>query len=130
MEEKSLLFSKTMETKIRLNNIQFFGYHGVTDEEKINGQKFEIDVEVCIDSNISHIHDDIQKTNDYCSIYNHVASLFSEKRYNLIEALATKIATTLLKEYNFYESKVVIRKPDVPIEGILDAAEVEVVCHV
>ena len=102
-----------METKIRLNNIQFFGYHGVTDE-------------VCIDSNISHIHDDIQKTNDYCSIYNHVASLFSEKRYNLIEALATKIVTTLLKEYNFYESKVVIRKPDVPIEGILDAAEVEV----
>ncbi len=35
-----------METKIKINNIQLFGYHGNGEKEKSTGQLFEIDIEV------------------------------------------------------------------------------------
>ena len=35
-----------METKIKINNIQLFGYHGTGEKEKSTGQLFEIDIEV------------------------------------------------------------------------------------
>ena len=35
-----------MDTKIRINNIQLFGYHGVDEKEKYDVQPFEIDIEV------------------------------------------------------------------------------------
>ena len=35
-----------METKIRINNIQLFGYHGTNEKEKTTVQLFEIDIEV------------------------------------------------------------------------------------
>ena len=37
-----------METKIRLNNIQLYGWHGVSDYEKKAGQQFEVDVEILL----------------------------------------------------------------------------------
>ena len=48
-----------METKIRLKNIQLFGWHGVADKEKKIGQQFEIDIEANAQLNPAIQSDDI-----------------------------------------------------------------------
>ena len=115
-----------METKIRLNNIQLYGWHGVDDDEKRMGQHFEIDVEISLNLTSTIVTDDLKKTVDYSELYRFVISKFSEKKYNLIETLAHNITISIQKEFPVKSCKVLIRKPDAPINGILDTVEVEV----
>ena len=116
-----------MTTKIRLNNIQLYGWHGVSDDEKRIGQEFEVDVEILLNLTSSIASDDIKKTVDYSELYRFIVSKFSEKKYNLIETLAHNITMSILKEFLVKSCKVSIRKPSAPIDGILDTVEVEVV---
>jgi len=114
-----------MDTKIKLKNIQLYGMHGVEKIEKQNGQQFEIDVEVLISRDLI-IDDEINKTVNYCDLYNYIVHLFSEKEYSLIETLANNISMSILQKFNVKECKVLIRKPNAPIKGLLDSVEVEI----
>ena len=118
-----------MNTKIRINNIQLFGYHGVDEKEKSDGQSFEIDIEVSpiYDGSIS---DNLHNTVNYSLIYDEVNNIFGQRKYNLIEYLANKIATTITDKFNVDNCKVVIRKPNAPINGDFDSVEVEVISNV
>ena len=58
-----------MLVKIRLNNIQLYGWHGVTDKEKQMGQQFEIDIEVMVNIDLGIETDDIKKTVNYNDNY-------------------------------------------------------------
>ena len=118
-----------METKIRLKNIQLYGYHGVDDNEKNTGQKFEIDIEACTDLAAGIKTDNVDETTNYSALYDKVVNVFSASRYNLIESLANQIASTLTDDFCLSACRVIIRKPDVPINGILDTVEVEVMHH-
>ena len=70
--------------------------------------------------------DDIRKTVNYSELYDNIAYLFSEKKYNLIETLANTISISILETFDVTSCKVIIRKPEVPIDGVLDSVEVEV----
>ena len=115
-----------METKIRLKNIQLYGWHGVSNKEKQVGQQFEIDVEVRAILNSDIVTDDIRQTVNYSDLYDSIVRLFSDKKYNLIETLANKMSLSILKQFDVKACKVIIRKPNAPINGILDSVEVEV----
>ena len=115
-----------MKTKIRLKNIQIYGWHGVGEKEKQTGQQFEIDVEITV-LPISEIDaDNINKTVNYCELYDNIVHLFSKNKYNLIETLANKIYVSIINNFDVEDCKVIIRKPDAPIDGKLDSVEVEV----
>ena len=113
-----------MKTKIRLYNIQLHGYHGVDDNEKKNGQQFEIDIEAYTDLTAAIKTDNIDATTDYSALYDKVVDVFSSSRYNLIESLANQIASTLTDDFYLSGCRVIIRKPYAPINGILDTVEV------
>ena len=118
-----------MESKIRLQNIQLYGWHGVADEEKKIGQHFEIDIEVSFNCHHAIQKDNINDTVNYSSMYDFIVTIFSSKKYNLIEALAGDIASSLIKKFTLSMCKVLIRKPDAPINGILDYVEAEVTLY-
>ena len=119
-----------METKIRLKNITLFGFHGCDNKEKEIGQNFEIDIE--IRTNIANAikTDDIHDTIDYNEIYHKVVDIFNFCNYNLIEVLANQIVKDLLLNDQILGCKVVIRKPNAPINGQLDTVEVEIMYNV
>ena len=52
-----------MRITFKLKNIKLFGYHGVFDNEKINGQIFEIDIEAVynIKNTVCLANDDLIK---------------------------------------------------------------------
>ena len=114
-----------METKIRLNNIQLYGYHGVDDNEKKNGQQFEIDIEAYKDLTTAIKTDNVDGTTDYRALYDNAVNVFSMSRYNLIESLANQIVSIFIDDFCLSGFVVIIRNPDLPINGILDTVEVE-----
>lgn len=111
--------------KILLQNMMFYGFHGVHEYEREQGQRFYIDVEIALDLNIAGKTDDLTKTVDYTAVYRQIKSVVENTKFNLLEALAEHIIETIFKNELVAEVTVRIRKPAVPIAGQLDFVQIE-----
>lgn len=113
--------------KILLNNLCFYGYHGVLEEETRLGQKFFIDIELYLDLKSAGVTDDLYKSVSYADVYNSVKDIVEGVPFKLIEALAESISSTILKEYTPVDSLMVrVRKPEAPVPGCYDYFGVEI----
>ena len=111
---------------IRLKNMQFYGYHGVSSSEKHLGGKFEVDVEMRTDLKRACESDNLEATVDYEAVYKTVDGCVKNDKFYLIEALAESIARETLTRFSVSEITVRVRKPHAPINGMLDTVEVEI----
>jgi len=117
---------KSMD-KILLNNLGFYGYHGVLKEESVLGQKFFIDMELYLDTNEAGLTDDMNKSVSYADVYEVVKEITEKRRFNLIEALAENIAKEVLEKFNLINEVMVrVKKPEAPVNGIYDYFGVEI----
>jgi dihydroneopterin aldolase len=112
---------------IRLNKMVFRGYHGVWDEERQVGQRFEIDVEFVGDVKAAAKSDNIRDTIDLYKVYQIVEKIVTQKSFKLVERLAETIAAALLRKFPSPELRIRVRKPNSPVPGICDGIEVEIV---
>jgi len=112
---------------IRLKNMVFYGYHGVEESEKILGARFEVDLIIGADLKKASTTDHLEDTINYEAIYHDIEKIVTKEKKHLIEALAGVIARAIKDKYAGIETiTVVVRKPSVPIKGILDTVEVEI----
>jgi dihydroneopterin aldolase len=112
---------------IRLNKMVFRGYHGVWDEERQVGQRFEIDVEFIGNIKTAAKSDNIRDTIDLYKVYQVVEKIVTKKSFKLVETLAETIAAALLRHFPSPELRIRVRKPNSPVPGICDGIEVEIV---
>ena len=112
--------------RITLNNMAFFAYHGVAQAEKLQGQRFFVDVDLYLDLSAAAEGDSIAHTVDYEGVFRTVKEHVEGQRFHIIEGLAQEVATSLLGEFPVDRVTVRVRKPSVPIQGILDHTEVEI----
>ena len=111
---------------IRLNEMVFYGYHGVLPEERSLGQRFIVDVELRTDLREAGLTDDLHQTVNYSAVYAGVREVLTGSPCNLIETVGERVAARILADHARVESVLVrIRKPEVPIPGsVLGSAEV------
>ena len=116
-----------MSDRIVLANMAFQARHGVHDFEKVEAQRFEVDVELALDVQPAGLDDDLAKTVDYGGVYQMVRQVVESTTFNLIEALAEAIAHEILGEHALVDEVVVrVRKPQVRLDGPLAYAGVEI----
>ena len=107
--------------------MEFYGYHGVFQEENKLGQRFVIDLEVEADLKRAGETDNLDYSINYGQLYFDVKEIVEGKPYKLIEAVAEKIAQTLLDSYTLIMGvKVSVIKPDPPIPGHYQSVSVEI----
>jgi len=111
---------------IRLINMQFYGFHGVSESEKHLGGRFEVDVEMILSLKAACFTDDMNDTVNYESIYQTVDMCVKKDKFYLIEALANSIAKDILSNHSIDSIIVRVRKPHAPVRGVLDTVEVEI----
>jgi len=113
---------------IRIKKAVFYAYHGALEEEQSMGGKFEADVDIYTSFREAALDDDLHETINYVSVYKFIKELVHEKKYRLIETLATVIADKLLEKYPcIIKVSVRVRKNTVPIGGVIDCVEAEVI---
>jgi len=115
-----------MVDKIVLKNMAFYGYHGTNAHEAELGQRFFMDIEMFADLSGGISTDDLERTVNYKSVFEDIRHIAQNERFHLLESLADHIARTILERYNLERAMIRIRKPSVPLDGILDHVEVEI----
>ena len=116
-----------MSDKILLQNMMFYGFHGVHEYEREQGQRFYLDVEMTLDVSQAAKSDDVCDTVDYTVIYSRVKDIVENRRFNLLEALGVNIAEMVLEFSLVTQARVKIRKPAAPIPGQIDFVETEII---
>ena len=114
-----------MADRILLSGLAFFGRHGAIPAEQELGGRFVVDVEATLDLRPAGTRDDLAATVDYAAMYEQVRAIVEDSRFNLIEALAERIAARLLGQFPLLEAVTVrVHKPAAPIPGATGAASV------
>ncbi|EAC9071065.1 dihydroneopterin aldolase [Listeria monocytogenes] len=113
--------------KIYLNELVFYGYHGVLAEETKLGQTFRVSLILGLSTKKAGMSDSVDDTVSYAEVYETVKEIVEGTPFKLIEALAEKIATEVLTGYPLLEEVTVkLIKPNPPIPGHYDSVAVEI----
>ena len=112
-----------LSDQIFLERMQFYAYHGVNPEERVQGQRFLVDVTIDADLRAAGETDDLTETISYSEVYQDVRAVVEGTPKDLIEAVAEAIATRVLANYpRALAIEVTVRKPEVAIKGSILAA--------
>ncbi|MCK5832989.1 dihydroneopterin aldolase [bacterium] len=112
---------------IKIHNMSFYGYHGVTAAEKEIGKRFTVDVEMVVDTYHAAKTDNLMDTVNYEEVYRVVGDFITENIFHLTETLAEGIADLLENSFTQSGVRVCVRKSNPPFPGNLDYIEVEVI---
>lgn len=116
-----------MSDRILVRNLVVHAYHGVLDEERRLGQRFEVDIDVRLDLREAAARDEVEATLSYVDLVGIAEEVSRGRAFRLIEALADEIARTILERHDLADTVVVaIRKPAAPIAAVFDWVGVEV----
>lgn len=113
--------------QILMKGLQFYGYHGVMEAEKVLGQKFTVHIVLDCDLKEAGINDDLSKTVSYAELYTLVEALVTKEKFDLIEALAERIAKAILSFSSIIKrAQIEIEKPEAPVQGIFSSFGVKI----
>lgn len=112
------------DDRITLRGMRFLGRHGVTLEERMEPQPFEVDVTLWTDLASAAANDDLAQTVDYAAVFPEVARIVEDTSFRLIESLATAVADAILAGQPRVTSvEVRVRKPNAPLPGAFETVE-------
>ncbi len=112
---------------LRMRNMVFYGHHGAFPQEREQGIRLAVDVDMRLDLQTPGITDNLATTVNYPLVYKLIHRIQSEREFALFEALAEHIATAILRQFpTVVEVTISARKFNPPIGGLMDAFEVEI----
>lgn len=111
---------------IFLENVTFFGHHGVTKVQQTVGAWFSVDVALTLDLTPATLSDDLGATVDYEEVARRIVEIGTKERVHLLERLAGLLADMLLRECPAREVRLRVRKLTPPMEGVQGIPGVEI----
>lgn len=100
---------------IFIEGLEVYGHHGVTDEEKVLGQRLLYDVRLTVDDCPAAHSDDLDGTIDYTEVVDLIIEVATTKSYSLLERLAQTTAEVILGRFPVDEVWVQVTKPHPPV---------------
>ena len=104
-----------MTDLISLTGLRGFGYHGVYDDERRDGQEFAIDVALEVDTSAAAGSDDVADTVHYGELATALVAIVEGEPVNLLERLAQRLADRCLADPRVAAVTVTVHKPQAPI---------------
>jgi len=101
---------------IHLEDLVFYAFHGVFEEEARLGQRFHVDLTCWLDLSLVSQSDDYADTVCYGTLTKAVETAVTETRFKLIERLAAAVAdATFEVDERIQRTRVRIHKPGAPL---------------
>ena len=114
--------------KIIIKDLEIFAYHGVFEEEAVNGQPFLVCAEIEADLRRPGLTDELESTLNYGEICRDIEAFLTQNRFQLIESCAEQLAEHLLFRYAplMHSITLEIKKPEAPIGIPFDVVSVKI----
>lgn len=115
-----------MTDTISVMGIKARGRHGVLAFEREIGQPFVVDVEMAVDTARAGDSDDLAFTVDYGTVAMEVVRVVTGPPFQLIEALAARIAERIKAFPGVQQVTVTVHKPFAPVPELFDDVMVRI----
>ncbi len=92
---------KKLTTEILLEEVEFFGHHGITREERDKGNTFLVNISVKLKSEDFQKFESIEDSVDYVDLYNII-----KEEMEVPTPLLEQIGSRILKRLSAYENKI------------------------
>ena len=106
-----------MSDVISVVGLECYGYHGVFEHERREGQRFVIDLAIGLDIRAAAASDDVRDTVDYGTLTAAVKAAVERDPVDLIETLAERITAICLEDHRVEWARVTVHKPGAPVEA-------------
>lgn len=111
---------------IHVNDMEFYGYHGVFPEENKLGQRFRLTVSLAVDLSEAGETDELEYTVHYGEVYEVCRAVVEGPPKKLVEAVAEEVASRILSQFPLVKGiRVQMVKPDPPIPGHYRSVAIE-----
>ena len=111
---------------LSLRGLSVYAHHGVSDDERALGQRFEFDVDLEMPHCAACRTDSIDDAVDYQAVVEVVVEVATQFRFHLLEALADALCLELLAEFPAERVRLSVHKPAPPIAQVVARASVSV----
>ena len=111
---------------IFIEAIEFYGYHGLLDDEQAVGHRYVADVELSADTRRSAQSDNLADTIDYAAVARRVVEIGTKEKHRLIESIAERLATVILEEFAAESVRIRLKKISPPFNVIAQSVGVEI----
>jgi dihydroneopterin aldolase len=101
--------------RITLRGLRVFGYHGVLDAERRDGQEFIVDAVLWLDTAPAAAQDDLTLTANYAALADRLVAIVAGPPVRLIETLAERLAAVAAAEPLAREVEITVHKPHAPV---------------
>lgn len=110
---------------IKLNNMEFFAYHGHFEEETKVGNYFMLNLEIKADTKKAESSDDLEDALNYVDVYN-LVSQEMDIPSKLIEHVAKRIIDRLFKNYphDILHAKLELQKMNPPLGAKMQSVSI------
>lgn len=111
-------------TKIMLENMEFYAYHGCFEEEQVIGNHFVVNMSILAQTQQAEYSDNLEHTVNYQAVYQ-VISREMQQKSKLLEHLGRRILDAVKKEFPQIEQmEVKISKMNPPMGGKMQCVSV------
>ena len=111
---------------VRLNNMEFYAYHGCLERERRDGNRFRVDFAYDYDMRKAAQSDDLREAIDYGVIYD-IISREMAKPANLLEHLAQRMLDAVTDHFPAIErAELTVIKFNPPLPGRVESTSVTV----
>lgn len=105
-----------MSDRIEITGLFGYGYHGLFEDERENGQGFIVDAILNLDLSKVSQSDLLEDTINYSAVADLIHAHIVGPPVTLIEKLAGQIGDAILRDFPKVESvRITVHKPDAPV---------------
>jgi dihydroneopterin aldolase len=113
--------------QIVINGLEFYGYHGASDQEQSVGHRYFVDVKLSVDTSAAGRSDRLSDTVSYSRVARRLIEIGTQRQFRLLEALAAQMADVILEEFPLVQAvHLRVQKMCPPMNAIVASVGVEV----
>lgn len=101
--------------RITIAGLRVRGHHGVYDAERLAGQDFVVDAVLELNVSAAAASDDVADTVHYGELAEALAAVVAGEPVNLLETLATRLASVCLADSRVAVATITVHKPQAPV---------------
>lgn len=118
---------KTSLMKLSIVNAEYYAYHGVKEEERILGGKYQVDLDMWYDASVAVLKDDVKDALNYEEAMFSISEVLNaEESYYLVETICYEILNSIMEKFSeLVKATVRVRKLSVPMRRVIGHIEAE-----